>query len=82
MDNCRGDLELILQFLDIRKRGVDLNLITYLAPTHVYYLVSCPAGLGSYSKDGSTWQFSIPLNLHFKASNNLLELISQSYPMD
>lgn len=53
--NCARDLELMLVFLNTARRGVDMNLTAYLAPTHVYYSNSCPAGLGGYSKDGFAW---------------------------
>jgi hypothetical protein len=75
-DNCKKDLQLMVQMLKIGREGVDMNLIAYLAPTHIYYSDSCPAGLGGYSKDGNAWRFSIPLSLRFRASNNLLEFIA------
>ena len=74
--NCVRDLELMLVFLRKARKGVDMNLIAYLAPTHVYYSDSCPAGLGGYSKDGLAWRFYIPPDLRFRASNNLLEFIA------
>jgi hypothetical protein len=41
-DNGRGNLLLMLQFLDISKNGIDMNLILSRKPTHVYGLDSCP----------------------------------------
>ena len=74
--NCMRDLELMLEFLALARKGVDMNLIAYLAPSHVYYSDSCPAGLGGYSRDGFAWRFYIPSHLRFRASNNLLEFIA------
>lgn len=55
----------MLQFLELGRKGVDLNLIAYLAPSHVYYSDSCPAGLGGYSWDGVAWRFIVPPDLRF-----------------
>jgi hypothetical protein len=51
-DKCKKDMELMLHFLEIGGKGVEMNLIAYLAPTHVYHSDSCPAGLGGYSNKG------------------------------
>ncbi len=50
-----------------------MNQIAYRKPTHVYRSDTCPAGTGGYSHEGFTWQFYLPNNLKFRASNNLLE---------
>jgi hypothetical protein len=55
----------MLLFLDIGGEGVDMNLITYLAPTHVYHSDLCPASLGGYSNGGFAWHYSIPQSLQF-----------------
>jgi hypothetical protein len=34
---------------------------------------ACPAGMGGYSHKGFAWQFYLPDDLKFRASNNLLE---------
>jgi hypothetical protein len=73
---CRNDLLLMLCFLDIAKKGNDMNLIAFCKPTHVYRSDSCPFGLGGYSDEGFAWCFEIPEELHFRASNNLLEYIA------
>ena len=65
MGSCRNDLRLMRQMLETAKNGVNLNMVAYLAPTHVYYSDLCPAGLGGYSRDGFAWHFYLPLNLHF-----------------
>jgi len=70
---CRDDLLLMLRFLNIAKNGLSMNLIAFRKPTHVYRSDSCPFGLGGYSDRGFAWRFEIPEELHFQASNNLLE---------
>ena len=67
------DLELMLFFLKKAHQGVDMNLIAYRKPTHVFRSDSCPRGLGGYSHEGWAWRFYIPPELQFRASNNLLE---------
>jgi hypothetical protein len=74
--NVKEDLKLMLRLLEIGRKGIDLNTIAYLAPTHVYHSDSCPAGLGGYSNNGHAWRFPIPANLRFRASNNFLEFIA------
>ena len=70
---CIEDLRLMLEFLAQAKGGIDMNLITYRRPTHVYRSDSCPAGLGGYSHTGFAWRYHLPDHLQFRASNNLLE---------
>ncbi len=53
----------MLQFLEIGGKGVDMNLIAYLALTHVYHSDSCPASLGGYSNERFAWIYSIPQSL-------------------
>jgi hypothetical protein len=67
------DLNLMQSFLDRARRGIDMNLITYRRPTHVYRSDSCPAGFGGYSHQGFAWRYYFPDELLFRASNNLLE---------
>jgi hypothetical protein len=45
---CLEDLNLMLEFLATARHGIDMNLITYRKPTHVYRADSCPAGIGGY----------------------------------
>ncbi len=73
---CIEDLRLMLFFLERAHEGVSLNLIAFRKPSHVYRSDSCPAGLGGYSHEGWAWRFYIPLELQFRASNNLLEHIA------
>ena len=35
-DRCIKDLELIIYFLDKASKGVDINLLAYRKPTHIY----------------------------------------------
>jgi len=75
-ETCRNDLILMLNFFEIAKRGIDMNLIAFRRPTHIYRLDSCPFGLGGYSNKGFAWHFELPEELRFRASNNLLEYIA------
>ncbi len=64
-EKCKKDLELMLHFLEIGEKGVDMNLIAYLTLTHIYHSDSCPAGLGGYRNKGFAWHYSIPQSLKF-----------------
>ena len=70
---CTQDLQFLLFILGKCHQGIDLNLIAFWQPTHVYRSDSCPAGLGGYSHKGFAWRFYLPDELKFRASNNLLE---------
>ena len=74
-DTEAKDLELTIYFLDKSKEGVDINLIAYRKPTHIYRSDSRPAGLGGYSHEGFAWRFYTPRELQGIASDNILELI-------
>jgi hypothetical protein len=73
---CRDNLLLVLRFIDISKKGINMNLVAFHRPTHVYRSDSCPFGLGGYSDEGFARRFEIPEDLQFRASNNLLECIA------
>jgi hypothetical protein len=77
-DKCIKDLELMLYFLEKANKGIDLNMLAYRKPAHIYRSDSCPAGLGGYSHEGFAWRFYIPQDLQGRASNNLLEHIGCS----
>jgi hypothetical protein len=49
----------MLCFLDNAKNGINMNLIVFFQPTHVYRLDSCPFGLGGYSGKGFAWRFKM-----------------------
>ena len=67
------DLKLMIFFLKKAKDGLDLNLIAYRKPTHLYRSDFCQRGLGGYSHEGWAWRYYLPIHLQFRASNNLLE---------
>ena len=73
---CRLDLELMQTFLLKAYQGIDMNLLTFQRPTHVYRSDSCPFGMGGYSHTRYAWRYALPPNLRFRASNNLLEFIA------
>ena len=54
-ETCRNDLILMIRFLKIAKQGIDMNLIAFCRPTHVYWSDSCPLGLGGYSEESFAW---------------------------
>jgi hypothetical protein len=70
-EQCKKDLHFLLFILGKCHQGIDLNLIAFRRPTHVYRSDSCPAGLGGYSNKGFAWRFYLPDNLQVRASNNL-----------
>jgi hypothetical protein len=65
----------MLRFLEIAKKGINMNLIAFCSSRHVYQSDSCPFGFDGYSNKGYAWQFEILKDLQFRASNNLLECI-------
>ena len=56
--------------------GVDMNMVVYRKPTHVYRSDAYSMGLGGYSYTCFYWRFYLPEHLKFRASNNLLEYIA------
>jgi hypothetical protein len=56
---CRNDPILMLWFLDIAKRGINMNLIAFRRLTHVYRPDSCPFGLKGYPDKGFAWRFKL-----------------------
>ncbi len=75
---CQDNLLLMLHFLDIAKKGIDMNLVAFCQPTHIYQSDSCPFGLGGYSDKGFACHFKIPEDLRFRASNNLLKYVAST----
>ena len=51
---CKEDLHFLLFVLGKCNQGVDLNLIAFRRPTHIYRSDSFPAGLGGYSHESFT----------------------------
>ena len=72
------DLDLMLLFLAKAHQGIDMNTITFRRPTHIYYSDASPFGLGGYNHWGKAWRFSIPNEMRFKATINMLEHISST----
>jgi hypothetical protein len=70
---CTQDLQFLLFVLGKCHQSIDLNLIAFRQPTHVYRSDSCLAGLGGYSHKGFAWWFYLADELKFRASNNLLK---------
>jgi hypothetical protein len=56
-NNCRRDLELMINIIKIAHNGISMNIIVYQHPTHIYRSDSCPAGLGGYSNSGFVWRY-------------------------
>ena len=72
-EQCKEDLHFLLFILGKCHQGIDLNLIAFQQPSHVYRSNSCPARLGGYSHEDFAWRFYLPDKLQFRTSNNLLE---------
>ncbi len=53
-----------------------MNLLAFRSPDRIYYLDSCPHGLGGYSDQGHAWQFKVPNKYLFRALDNLLEFLA------
>ena len=51
-EKCIKDLLLMSSFLDLARNGIDLNLLEYRKPTHVYRIDSYQAGMGGYTHKG------------------------------
>jgi len=56
-EQCKEDLHFLLFVLGKCNQGINLNLIAFRRPTHLYRLDSCPTGLGGYSHVGFAWHF-------------------------
>jgi hypothetical protein len=75
-EGCNKDQKFLLTVLQKCQHGINLNAIAYCHPTNVYRSGSCPAGLGGYGHKGFAWQYHLPKDLKFRASNNLLEQLA------
>ena len=72
-----ADLRLWLEtFLPAAKAGINMNLLTFRVPTHIYRSDACEHCLGGFSAKGRAWRYVIPENLLFRAHISLLELIA------
>jgi hypothetical protein len=63
----------MLKFLEMAKKGLSMNMISYRYPQRVYQSDACPRCIGGFVHTGRGWRWSIPDNLQFRASGNLLE---------
>jgi hypothetical protein len=80
LDKYKKDLELMLHFLEIGRKGVGMNLIPYLAPMHVYHSDLCPAGLGGYSNEGFVWRTLSPNQGNSKLPTTFSKFLQQLLP--
>ena len=76
--DCKEDLEFHLQVLEKAKTGINMNMLTYRKVDIAYRSDACPAGIGGYSSHGRAWRFSIPKNLQFRATLNMLEFVAST----
>jgi hypothetical protein len=54
-DKCPNDLQFMISVIKRAHDGINLNILVYQCPNHVYPLDSCSAGLGGYSNSGFAW---------------------------
>jgi hypothetical protein len=62
---CPNNLRFMIGVIKRAHKGINLNIIVYQRPTHVYHSDSCPAGLGSYSDSSFAWRWYLPAHLLF-----------------
>ena len=76
-----ADLRLWLEFLDLARRGISINILTVRTPTRMAWSDSCPFGLGGYSLQGRAWRIKIPRDCPFYGDdtvNNVLEFLGMA----
>ena len=73
----REDLKLAEEFLQRADRGINLNLISFRVPTHIYINDASEHGIGGFATHGRAWVWVIPPKLRGRAHINLLEFIAQ-----
>jgi len=73
-----NDLKLAQEFLLKAHKGIDMNLLTFRKPTHIYRADACPWGIGGFSIHGRAWRWEIPENMRFRASLNMLEHVAST----
>ena len=73
----REDLKLAQKFITKAARGVNLNLLTFRRPTHIYICDACEHGIGGFATHGRAWTWVIPPHLRGRAHINLLEFMAQ-----
>jgi hypothetical protein len=73
----RADLRLWLRFLKQANDGINLNLLTYRAPTRILRTDACLHGIGGYNlQSGKAWRWELPPDLRDRATLNTLEFMS------
>jgi hypothetical protein len=55
MAECANDLRLMIDIIAMAHSAINMNVVIYCKPTHIYHSDSCPAGLGGYSNSGFAW---------------------------
>jgi len=76
-----ADLRLWLEFLDLARKGISINILTVRTPTRMAWSDSCPFGLGGYSLQGRAWRIKIPRDCPFYGDdtvNNVLEFLGMA----
>jgi hypothetical protein len=80
-DDEIADLTLWLEFLDLARQGISINILTVRTPTRMAWSDSCPFGLGGYSLKGRAWRIRIPHDCPFygdDTANNVLEFLGMA----
>jgi hypothetical protein len=75
------DLKLWVEFLDLARKGISINILTVRTPTRMAWSDSCPFGLGGYSLQGRAWRIKIPRDCPFygdDTANNVLEFLGMA----
>ena len=73
----KEDLILAKAFLIKATTGINMNLMTFRRPNHVYINDASEHGLGGFSTSGRGWSWVIPEKLRGRAHINLLEFLAQ-----
>ena len=76
-----ADLKLWLEFLDLARKGISINILTVRTPTRMAWSDSCPFGLGGYSLHGRAWRIRVPHDSPFygdDTANNVLEFLGMA----
>jgi hypothetical protein len=66
----------MMLFLKKAFMSIDMNLISFRCPTHIYRSNSCPLGLGGYSFEGFAWRLELQEQYRFHASYKLCKFIA------
>ena len=71
------DLQLAQKFLHKAREGVNMNLMTFRAPTLIFIGDASEHGMGGFDTKGRAWRYLIPPALRGRAHINLLEFLTQ-----